>query len=474
MTTLLIHNGWVLPCDGDMRQAHRPGYVLVRGERIEAVESGSPPEGLFAQADEVIDAAGKAVLPGLINAHTHLFQCFLRGLADDRPLLQWLAEATWPGGLAMTEHDFYLAALLGFVENLKCGATSVLDQDYVQTSPRNMDAVAEAAQRSGARVLLARGVGDREPYFAKFLEPAEVIMAETGRLIRRWNTGPTSRVRVEFGPMIPWGCRVETLQEIRRLANEWDVGVHIHVSESRDEVQMSLDEFGLPPVRWLDEIGALDERWQLVHCVWLTPEEMDIVAGRGSLIVHCPVSNMYLASGIAPVGEWRRRGIPVALATDGPGSNNSQDMMEVLKTTACLQKVGSMDAQALLPGDVLEMALARRRSRDAAGRPDRPAGARCARRHRPRQPGAAAHRAGALGRLRPGLQRQRQRRGHGHRRRRAARPRWQADPDRRGATGRRVPGRRRGDHRTRRHPDCSAVNRRMLSNPLRRCGRRSR
>jgi len=357
MTTLLIHNGWVLPCDGDMRQALRPGYVFVRGERIAAVEAGAPPEGLLLSADEIINAAGMAVIPGLVNAHTHLFQCFLRGLADDRPLLQWLAEATWPGGLAMTERDFYLAALLGCVENLKCGATSVLDQDYVQTSPRNMDAVAEAAERSGARVLLARGVGDRTPYFAKFLESAETIMAETGRLIRRWNAGAASRVRVQFGPMIPWGCQIETLREIGRRARDWDVGVHIHVSESRDEVQMSLDEFGLTPVRWLDEIGVLDDRWQLVHCVWLTPEELDIVAGRGSLIVHCPVSNMYLASGIAPVGEWRRRSIPVALASDGPGSNNSQDMLEVLKTTACLQKVGSLDAQALLPADVLAMAL---------------------------------------------------------------------------------------------------------------------
>lgn len=357
MSTLLIHNGWVLPCDGDMRLAHRPGYVLVRGERIEAVEAGAAPAALLTGADRVIDAAGMAVIPGLVNAHTHLFQCFLRGLADDRPLLQWLAEATWPGGLAMTEHDFYLAALLGFVENLKCGATSVLDQDYVQTSPRNMDAVAEAAQRSGARALIARGVGDRKPYFHRFLESAATIVAETGRLVRRWHTSPTSRVRVEFGPMIPWGCRVETLREIGRLARDWDVGVHIHVSESRDEVQMSQEEFGLSPVQWLDDIGVLDERWQLVHCVWLSPDEMDIVARRGSLIVHCPVSNMYLASGIAPVGEWRRRGIPVALATDGPGSNNSQDMLEVLKTTACLQKVGSLDAQALLPGDVLEMAL---------------------------------------------------------------------------------------------------------------------
>jgi 5-methylthioadenosine/S-adenosylhomocysteine deaminase len=259
-----------------------------------------------------------AVLPGLVNAHTHLFQCFLRGLADDRPLLQWLAEATWPGGLAMTERDFYLAALLGFVENLKCGATSVLDQDYVQTSPRNMDAVAEAAHKSGARVLLARGVGDRPPYFAKFLESADTIIAETGRLVRRWNTGPTSRVRAEFGPMIPWGCQSETLRTIGRLAHEWDVGVHIHVSESRDEVQMSLAEFGLPPVRWLDEIGVLDDRWQLVHCVWLTPEEMDRVAGRGSLIVHCPVSNMYLASGIAGRGAPPPRGRPPPPAAPPP------------------------------------------------------------------------------------------------------------------------------------------------------------
>ena len=113
---------------------------------------------------------------------------------------------------------------------------------------------------------------------------------------------------------------------------------------------------GLPPVRWLEELGVLNERWQLVHCVWLEPEEIDLIAQRGSLIVHCPVSNMYLASGIAPVPEWLRRNIPVALATDGPGSNNSQDMLEVLKTTACLQKVGTLDATVLLPADVLRMA----------------------------------------------------------------------------------------------------------------------
>ena len=355
MRSLLIRDGTVLPCDGDFRQTLTPGYVLVRGERIEAVGAGAPPEQVAAGADEVIHAAGRVVMPGLINAHTHLFQTFMRGLADDKPLLRWLEAAIWPGSLAMTEEDFYLAALIGFVENLRCGATSVLSQHYIQTSARNMDSVAEAARRSGARARLARGFADRDPYHPRLQEPTEVLIKETGRLVRQWNTAG-SRVRVEFGPLIPWGCRGDTLQTIARLAHEWDTGVHIHLGETRAEVQMTLDETGVRPARWLSDLGVLDERWQLVHCVWLDDEEMDLIARSGSTIVHCPVSNMYLASGVPHVVEWRRRGIPTALATDGPGSNNSQDMLEVLKFTACLQKVDRLDATALLPHEVLEMA----------------------------------------------------------------------------------------------------------------------
>lgn len=341
----------------DGRRACAPGYVFIRGERIAAVGAGAPPEGLAAQADETLVAAGQVVIPGLINAHTHLFQTFLRGLADDKPLLRWLEAAIWPGALAMTEADFYLAALLGFVENLRCGATSVLSQHYIQTSTRNMDMVAEAAQRSGARARLARGYADRDPYYPAFQEATEQVLRETERLVRAWNK-PGSRVRVEFGPLIPWGCRGEGLQKIARLARDWDIGVHIHLDETRPEVQMSLDEHGVRPARWLADLGVMDERWQLVHCVWLDEEEMDLVAQAGSTIVHCPVSNMYLASGTPKVLDWRKRGIPVALATDGPGSNNSQDMLEVLKYTACLQKVDQLDATALLPHEVLEMAWA--------------------------------------------------------------------------------------------------------------------
>jgi 5-methylthioadenosine/S-adenosylhomocysteine deaminase len=357
MRSILIRDGLVLRGGGRLDGPTTPGYVLVRGERIAEVGAGAPPEQLAAEADEVISAAGQAVIPGLINAHTHLFQTFMRGLADDKPLLRWLEAAIWPGSLAMSEEDFYLAALIGFVENLRCGATSVLSQHYIQTSTRNMDAVAAAAQRSGARARLARGFADRDPYHPRLQESPEAVLAETERLVRQWNT-EGSRVRVEFGPLIPWGCRDDSLQTIARLAREWNVGVHIHLAETQAEVQMTLDETGRRPTHWLADLGVLDEGWQLVHCVWLDDEEMDLIAAAGSTIVHCPVSNMYLASGIPQVVDWRRRGIPIALATDGPGSNNSQDMLEVLKFTACLQKVDQLDATALLPHQVLEMAYA--------------------------------------------------------------------------------------------------------------------
>ena len=344
-----------MPFGKNSREVFNPGFVFIRGEKIELVGPGDPPHGITQNADQILDARGMAVIPGLINAHTHLFQTFLRGLADDKPLLRWLEAAIWPGGLAMTENDFYLSALLGFVENIKCGATSILDQDYVQTSANNMDMVAEAASKSGARVLLARGFADRDPYHPKFQEKTQQVLDQTERLVKAWNQKDGSRVRVEFGPLIPWGCKKETLQKIDQLAKDWDIGVHIHLSETRPEVQMSIDEYGVTPGRWLRDIGVLNERWQLVHCVWLEEDEMKMIADAGSVIVHCPVSNMYLASGIPAVTKWLQLGIPVALASDGPGSNNSQDMLEVLKFTACLQKIGTMEAMSMLPDSVLSM-----------------------------------------------------------------------------------------------------------------------
>jgi 5-methylthioadenosine/S-adenosylhomocysteine deaminase len=352
--SVLIENGAVLPMV-EGAGVLEPGYVALAGDRIAAVGAGQPPAPLRARADHIIDAANMAVLPGLVNAHTHLFQTFIRGLADDKTLLPWLAAAIWPVGAAMHAEEAYLAGLLGLIENVRSGATAVIDNQYLHSDDRTDDAFCRAARDVGGRLLIARGWADRN-YHATFQETPERVIEVMTALYQTWHNKAEGRVRVEFGPLIPWGCSESTLRRTVALARSWGVGTHMHTAETREEVQQSIDEYGLRHVHWLDRLGVLGPDVQLVHSVWLDESEIERVAETETVVVHCPTSNMYLASGIAPVTRMLRRGIAVALATDGPGSNNSQDMLETLKFTACLAKVGTLDPTALLPGDVLKMA----------------------------------------------------------------------------------------------------------------------
>jgi 5-methylthioadenosine/S-adenosylhomocysteine deaminase len=256
---------------------------------------------------------------------------------------------------SLTEEEAHLAAMVGLVENLRGGATAVIDHQYVHTDPHNDDGVCRAAVDTGLRLLLARGWADMD-YPPPFMETPDLIVAETTRLYETWHGRAGGRVRVEFGPLIPWGCSDATMHRTYSLSAEWGVGTHIHVAETQTEVEINLSKRGSRHIEWLAGLGILGPDFQLVHSVWLDDAEIDLVAAHGAVVVHCPVSNMYLASGVARVPEMRARGVPIALATDGPGSNNNQDMLEVLKTTALLHKVSSLDAMALLPEDVLWMA----------------------------------------------------------------------------------------------------------------------
>jgi 5-methylthioadenosine/S-adenosylhomocysteine deaminase len=184
----------------------------------------------------------------------------------------------------------------------------------------------------------------------------------------KWHGSSNDRIQVEFGPLIPWGCTDETMLATYQLSQTWGTGTHIHVAEAQEEIRINLEKRGNRHIEWLSDLGILGPDVQLVHSVWLEDHEIDLIAEKGGVIVHCPVSNMYLASGVARVPEMHNRGIQVALATDGPGSNNNQDMLEVLKTTALLHKVHSLDAMALLPEDVLWMAC--RGGASAFGQPD--------------------------------------------------------------------------------------------------------
>ncbi|MGD2040216.1 MAG: amidohydrolase [Anaerolineae bacterium] len=351
MTTLLIQDGFIVTMDG-AQTIHAPGWVWVDGAQVGAVGAGSPPPDRVAQAERVIDATNMAVLPGLINGHTHLSQTFVRGLADDKPLIAWLKQIMWPVQAAITPQDMRLASLLGLVENLRCGVTTVVQHHKITHSMAHVDATAEAAEAMGLRMLLARGwvdLGDAG-------ESPEAIVEAMSQLRDRWQGAADGRITLGFGPLAPWRCSDETMRRTVSLARRWGMPTHLHVAEAQDEIDMLQQRTGLRHVEWLHALDALGPDVHLVHGVWLDDHELDLVAASGAVVIHCPVSNMYLASGIPAVCQMLARGIPVALGTDGPGSQNSQDMLESLKVAALLAKVSTCDANAVLPLDLLRMA----------------------------------------------------------------------------------------------------------------------
>jgi len=350
VTTLLIKDGFVLTMD-EKNTVHVPGWVWIKNDRIGAVGAGKPRADLADCADRVIDATNMAVLPGLVNGHTHLSQTFMRGLADDKGLLDWLKRVVRPIQAKMTPDDMQLASLLGLVENLRCGVTTVIHHHKLTTLPEHVDAAAEAAHLVGLRMLLVWGWRD----LGDFCESPETIIEEMTRLHERWHLSADGRITIGFGPKAPWRCSDATMRRTIALARDWGVPTHIHVAETRDEIEMLQKRNGMRHIEWLSTLDALGSDVQLVHCVWVDDAELDLIAASGSTVIHCPVSNMYLASGIAPLHKMFDRCILVALGTDGPASHNSQDFLETLKTAVLLAKVSTGDATILPPADALHM-----------------------------------------------------------------------------------------------------------------------
>ncbi len=334
---------------------HTRGWVRVEGMTIVGVGAGEPPAGASRKAEVTIDGTGHCLMPGMINAHTHLFQTFFRGLGDDKSLLDWLREYIWPAASLMTAEEAGLAAMVGLMENIRSGATSILDHQYIHPDAEIDDAVCRVAEQLGVRFLLARGWADRN-YEPRLQETAEQIHVRTDEVQARWHGAANGRIRIELAPLIPWGCSDDAMRSTVALSRSWGGGTHVHCAETIVEVDMSIDERGMRHVPWLDSLGVLGPDTQLVHSVWLDDGELDVIEARGASVVHCPTSNMYLASGVPRIPEMLARGIPVALASDGPGSNNRQDMFEALKTSVLLQKIHHLDPVIMQPEQALQMA----------------------------------------------------------------------------------------------------------------------
>lgn len=353
MSSILIENGTVLTLN-ETDDILVPGYVNIEDGLIAAVGTGTAGNEIRSRAEQIIDASRMAVLPGMINAHVHSYQSFVRGLGGNLPLLDWLREVAWPVWEHMTSRDIYLASMVSLLENIRGGATAVIDNHVVHPVDGD-DAVCQAAEKVGLRYTLARGWADQN-YHPTLQETPDRILAEMERLFQTWNGQANGRIRVEFGPLIPWGCSEKTLLRTHELAKAWGTGIQMHTAETRIEIEMSLEATGKRHVEWLADLGILGPQTQLVHCVWLTDQEIETIAETGTVVVHCPVSNMFLGSGIPRIADMVSAGVTVSLGTDGQACNNADEMADLLRITSNMQKVGTLDAQALSPTQVLRMA----------------------------------------------------------------------------------------------------------------------
>ncbi|MBC8504604.1 MAG: amidohydrolase [Anaerolineales bacterium] len=346
MTNILIINGSILAENGWVD----PGFLCIREGKIRQIGAGTPSPGQIDEAKEVLDARHCAILPGLTNAHTHLSQTFMRGLAGGRTLIDWLKDVIWPIQAVISPEEMYLAALLGLVENLRCGAIRVTDHHKITGTPAHTNEVLKAAREVSLRFTLARSWSDR----GKNPESLENILSDFRRLFDL--SRDDDHIEIANGPLALWRCSEGALQATHQLVLEHGAFTHFHVSESQDEVQMSLDEYDLRPVEWLETIGVLGPDTQIVHAVWVDDDEIKLIADANAQVIHCPVSNAVLGSGVAPVAQMLGHGVDILLGTDGPASNDTQDIWETLKGAVNFARATSLNPTILPPSQALKLA----------------------------------------------------------------------------------------------------------------------
>jgi 5-methylthioadenosine/S-adenosylhomocysteine deaminase len=304
----------------------------VEGDRIAAVGPGVQPEA----DDDVLDAAGMALLPGLVNGHTHAGMTLMRGYGDDMPLMQWLQDRIWPTEAKLTADDVYWGTRLACVEMIRTGTVRFWDM-YWQP-----EAVARAVEDAGIRASVALPLIDG-------LDPdkSDALRDEAERTLEVL-AGFGARITPTLGPHAIYTVSEKSLQWVADLSEERGLPVHIHLSETEGEVHDCIAAHGLRPAMYLDGIGLLTPRTLLAHGVWLDDTELALVGQRGATVVTNPVSNLKLAvGGVFPYAKARDHGVPVGLGTDGAASNNGLDLLQDVKHLALMQKHAARDPAAM-------------------------------------------------------------------------------------------------------------------------------
>ena len=312
MTTLLLKN---ILLDG------RTTNILIKDGLFADLNAAAD-----AAADSIYDASGEAIVPSFFNTHTHAAMTLLRGYADDMELFTWLNDHIWPFEAKMTAQDIYNGSRLAVLEMIRSGTTFFCDMYWM------MEETAKAVEEMGIRAALGVTLMDRL---------GEEKIAADLRFLESWKSPCANRVELAIAPHAVYTAGPELLERCAQAARSNGQRLTIHVSETRQEVEDCIRARGMSPVRWLDKLGVLGPNVIAAHCVYVDPEEMDIMAERGVTVAHNPCSNMKLASGIFPAAKFAASGYNITIGTDGTSSNNNLDMREEMKFASLLAKVSN-------------------------------------------------------------------------------------------------------------------------------------
>ena len=352
MANVLITNALIVP------MTEPPtvfiGYLRLRDGVITTIHAGAAQQARLVE--HTIDASGCVLMPGLVNAHTHLYQVLLRAVWEDLALMPWL-QRIYGCARVLTPAHFYAGSLLGCAEAIRGGVTTLCEHNFLNPSPECAFETLRAIQTSGLRAVFARTIMDRGeivPDCTK--EKPEQAFRQIESLIARYKE--FAHLTFMTGPNTPpINTSSDLLREVRRFADDKAIGISAHVAESKSVLESVRHEHGKNGVvEYLNEFGLAAPNSIFAHAVHVSPDEIKILQETGTSVSHNPVSNMMLGDGVAPVVEMLRQGVNVALGTDGAASNHSQDLFDTMKAASLLQKVHHQDAGVIDPYSVLRMA----------------------------------------------------------------------------------------------------------------------
>jgi 5-methylthioadenosine/S-adenosylhomocysteine deaminase len=356
--TLIINGGHVLQLREDPEVIEADVHIDRATGKITHIGGGSASAGRrdtdSSNSDnddgtiQTLDATGCIVMPGLVNAHTHAAMTLLRGYADDKPLEAWLREDIWPAEAEITPADVRAGTELAIVEMIKSGTTAFADMYF------HVPEVVAAIEQTGVRARVGHGVVT----IGKDDEAARDDMNEGLQMARKYDGAADGRVQTAFMPHSLTTMSEEYLQEAVTEAQQDDIPIHYHANETHSEVTPIVNNHNQRPLAYASALGMLSSSDFLAHGVHLDSNEIDRLAETGASLVHCPASNMKLASGIAPIPALIDAGVTVALGTDGAASNNDLDMFDELRDAAMLGKIGADDAAAVPAAQAIHMATA--------------------------------------------------------------------------------------------------------------------